>query len=199
MSTPLAAATEAELARIAARITGAVVLCGFPASGKSTAAEFLRSRTGAPILDKDRFAPLLEESLMARLTGDPHDRDSDTYRALVAPGIYDGLIRTALTVAAAAPVIVDAPFLSIIRAAHAAGRSLAEQFRVMSGTPESVPVHTVWLDTAPERIRTRMVERGAERDAPKLAAWAAYHDGVLAGGVREQAHAVCDRVLANQR
>ncbi|MEV0355346.1 ATP-binding protein [Nocardia sp. NPDC050697] len=195
MPPPLPAATEAQLTRLATGLTGAVVICGFPASGKSTAARFLHSRTGAPILDKDRFAPLLEETLMARLTGDPHDRDSATYRALLSPGIYDGLIRTALTVAASAPVLVDAPFLSVIRAAHAAGRSLAEHFRAVSGTPDSVPVRTLWLDAPPERIRERMIARGAERDAPKLADWAAYHDGVLAAGNREQAHAVCDLVL----
>ncbi|MFC8529856.1 AAA family ATPase [Nocardia sp. NPDC057227] len=195
MPPSLPATTEAHLARIATGLSGAVVICGFPASGKSTAARFLRSRTGAPILDKDRFAPVLEESLMARLTGDPFDRDSETYRALVSPGIYDGLIRTALTVAAAAPVIVDAPFLSVIRAAHAAGRSLAEHLRAVGGTPDSVPVRTLWLDTPPHRIRERMVARGAERDAPKLADWTAYHDGVLAAGNRERAHAVCDLVL----
>lgn len=182
---------------VAERLTGpgAVVLCGFPASGKSTAARYLSTRTGAPILDKDGFAPLLEESLMARLTGDPHDRDSDTYRALVAPGIYDGLIRTGLTVAAAGPVLLDAPFLSIIRAAHAAGRTLAAHFRAVGGAAATVPVRTIWLDTPADRIRERMRRRGAERDAPKLAGWAGYHDAVLESGTREKAHAVCDLVL----
>jgi hypothetical protein len=79
--------------------SGVIVICGFPASGKSSAARFLAERIGAVVLDKDQLAPLLEESIMGRLTGDPFDRDTDTYRDLVAPGIYDSLIRTGLTVA----------------------------------------------------------------------------------------------------
>ncbi|MEV0110487.1 AAA family ATPase [Nocardia sp. NPDC050799] len=75
-----------------------LVICGFPASGKSSTARFLAARTGAVVLDKDRLAPMLEESIMGRLTGDPFDRDSDTYREVVAPRIYDSLIRTGLTV-----------------------------------------------------------------------------------------------------
>ncbi|WP_406281221.1 ATP-binding protein [Nocardia sp. NBC_00881] len=74
------------------RASGALVICGFPASGKSSAAQFLASRTGGVVLDKDQLAPVLEESVMRRLTGDPFDRDSDIYRELVAPGIYDSLI-----------------------------------------------------------------------------------------------------------
>ncbi len=76
------------------------------------------------VLDKDQLAPVLEESVRRRPTGDPFDRDSDTYRELVAPGIYDSLIRTGLTVAARQPVVLDAPFLSTVRAAGAAGLPL---------------------------------------------------------------------------
>lgn len=37
---------------------------------------------------------------MRELTGDPYDRDSDTYKAVVGPHIYDSLIRTGMIVAA---------------------------------------------------------------------------------------------------
>ncbi|MFI9410157.1 AAA family ATPase [Nocardia gamkensis] len=174
---------------------GAAVVCGFPASGKSTAANYLARVLGTAVLDKDRFAPLLEESVMARLSGDRFDRDSDTYRALIAPGIYDGLIRTGLTLAPAFPVVLDAPFLSTIRDAAAHEMALSDYLRAYTGLPEAVPVVTVWLDASPAVIRSRMLIRRAERDAPKLADWDAYHAGVLDSGVRELAHNLCHLVV----
>ncbi|WP_406279115.1 hypothetical protein OH799_11415 [Nocardia sp. NBC_00881] len=42
-----------------------------------------------------------------------------------------------------------------------------------------------------------MISRGAERDDPKLADWAAYESGVLDSGIRELAHAVVDIVIDN--
>ncbi|MEU6191523.1 ATP-binding protein [Nocardia sp. NPDC047038] len=174
---------------------GAVVVAGFPASGKSTAAAYLAEVLGAPVLDKDRFAPLLEESVMQTLTGDPHDRDSQTYRALVGPGIYDGLIRTGLTVAATHPVVLDAPFLSTIRRAAAREMSLSDHLRDYTGLAESVPLVTIWLDVTAPLIRARMIARGAERDAPKLADWETYRTEVLDSGVRDLAHTFCDHVI----
>lgn len=174
---------------------GLVLLCGFPASGKSTAAAYVHELTGAVVLDKDRFVPRLEEAVIEALTGDRHDRDSDTYRALIAPGLYEGLIRTGLTVAAAAPVVLDAPFLSVIRAAHAAGRTLGEHVRTYPESAPSSPIVTVWLDTPAERIRARMVARGADRDASKLGRWEAYQSSVLESGTREKAYAACDFVI----
>ncbi|MFX0574751.1 AAA family ATPase [Nocardia nepalensis] len=176
---------------------GALVVCGFPASGKSTAAQHLAAVTGAVVLDKDLLAPLLEQSVMARLTGDPVDRDSEMYRSVVAPGIYDSLIGTGLVVAERYPVILDAPFLSPIREASAAGVMLGQHLRARSGASNDLPVVTVWLDSSAEVIRERMVARGAERDHPKLADWDAYRRDVLVGGVRELAHTVCDVVIGS--
>ncbi len=178
------------------RECGAVVVAGFPASGKSTAAAYLAGVLRAPVLDKDRFTPLLEESVMHQLTGDRHDRDSDTYRTLVGPGIYDGLIRTGLTVAATHPVVLDAPFLSTIRQAAAAGMMLSDHLRAYTGLAESVPLVTMWLDSAAPVIRARMIARGAERDTPKLADWEIYRKDVLDSGVRDLAHNFCDFVIA---
>jgi hypothetical protein len=89
---------------------------------------------------------------MRRLTGDPFDRDSDTYRELVAPGIYDSLIRTGLTVAARHPVVLDAPFLSTVRAAGAAGLPLGVVMRQHAEAEADLPVVTVWIDSPTEQI-----------------------------------------------
>ncbi len=174
-----------------------LVICGFPASGKSSAARFLAARTGAVVLDKDRLAPMLEESIMSRLTGDPFDRDSDTYREVVAPGIYDSLIRSGLTVAQRHPVILDAPFLSTLRAAADAGQSLGFFLRDHAGAEASVPVVTIWIDSSAEQIKRRMITRNSARDAPKLTDWHGYQSGVLDSGIRELARSVCDLVIDN--
>ncbi len=172
-------------------------MCGFPGSGKSTAARYLAARAGASVLDKDSLAPRLEQSVMLRLTGDPFDRDSDTYRSVVAPGIYDSLIRTALTIAVRHPIVLDAPFLSPIRQAAAAGILLREHLHTFHEGPLSPSVTTIWLDSSITDIRARMLSRGAGRDASKLANWEAYRSDVLDSGVREIAHSVVDFVISN--
>ncbi|MFI2474438.1 AAA family ATPase [Nocardia xishanensis] len=174
---------------------GLVLLCGFPASGKSTAAAYLSELCGAVVLDKDRFVPLLEETVLEALTGDRADRDSETYRTLISPGLYEGLIRTGLTVAAAAPVVLDAPFLSTIRSAHAAGRTLSDYVRGYPEAAPSIPIVTVWLDAPADGIKARMIARGADRDASKLAEWADYRSSVLESGTREKAYTACDVVI----
>ncbi|MFX0578758.1 AAA family ATPase [Nocardia nepalensis] len=183
----------------AARLDGhdAVALCGFPASGKSTAAAYLASLVGATVLDKDTLAPGLEQALMRELTGDPHDRDSETYRRLIAPHIYDALLRIALTVAAEHPVVLDAPFLEVIRQAAHASLPLSVQMLARSGINCAPSLFTVWLECPAEQIRSRMIAPGAERDIPKLADWPAYQADVLTSGVRELAHSVVDVVIGN--
>ncbi|MBF6331867.1 AAA family ATPase [Nocardia transvalensis] len=197
--TVLSASVMEALADCARRLDGRglIVLCGFPGSGKSTAARYLAAVTGAMVLDKDAFAPGLESAVMTRLTGNPDDRDSDAYKSVVAPHVYDGLIRMATTVAARIPVIVDAPFLSLIQAAGDAGERFTDHLKSRVGAPQSLPVITVWVDSAAEQIRARMTIRGADRDVSKLADWPAYESAVLTGGLRETAHALVDSVIRN--
>lgn len=170
---------------------------GSPRPGKSSAARFLAARTSAIVLDKDQLAPALEESVMDRLTGDPFDRDSSTYQQFLAPGIYDSLIRTGFHVAQRHPVILDAPFLSTLRAAADAGQSLGSFLRDHAGAEASVPVVTIWIDSSAEQIKRRMITRNSARDAPKLTDWHGYQSGVLDSGIRELARNVCDLVIDN--
>ncbi|WP_051158442.1 AAA family ATPase [Nocardia carnea] len=174
---------------------GAVVVTGFPSSGKSTAARVLAEHTGAVVLDKDRFAPMLENSVMQRLTGDESDRDSAMYHKVVAPGIYAGLVDAGLHVAQHHPVVLDAPFLSTLRAAAAAGTALGEFLRDHAEADKDLPIVTVWIDCPAEQIRHRMIARGLDRDRLKLTDWAGYQAGVLDSGVRELAHTLCDHII----
>ncbi|WP_181063525.1 AAA family ATPase [Nocardia nova] len=196
MTTSLSPAAESLLRRVARHLDGALVVCGFPASGKSTAARFVAGLSDAVVLDKDTHAPELEVSVMSRLT-EPHDRDSDTYKTLVAPHLYLSLIRTGLTVAAKHPVVLDGPFLGAIQDAADAEKRLSEHLYDIAGVDEVVPVTTVWLDSDASEIRTRMRERGAERDTPKLRDWDTYQTTVLDSGIRTLAHKLVDFVIPN--
>ncbi|MFD6357248.1 AAA family ATPase [Nocardia tengchongensis] len=175
---------------------GVVVVCGFPASGKTTAARFLAEQLDTIIFDKDGFAPKLEESVMAELTGNPHDRDSAMYRRVVGPYIYDALIANALMVGQRNVVVVDAPFLEFVGSALQSNVTLSEYLRSKVGFP--VDVRTVWMSVDPKEIRERMIKRGAERDLPKLADWSAYRSEILDSGLRVEAEKVVDSFIVNE-
>lgn len=177
---------------------GILAVCGFPASGKSTAAQFVASITEASVLDKDNFAPSLEQAVMARLTEDPFDRDSEDYKTVVAPGIYEGLVRVGFAIARKHPIVLDAPFLSLIHQAWQAKIPLGEYLRRLSGAHRSTPVVTVWMDCSAAAIHTRMTARGEARDAPKLADWSTYQSAVLDSDLREIAHSVVDLVIPSE-
>ncbi|MFI1919309.1 AAA family ATPase [Nocardia sp. NPDC020380] len=177
---------------------GILAICGFPASGKSTAAQFVASITDASVLDKDDFAPTLEQAVMARLTENPFDRDSQDYKTVVAPGIYEGLVRVGFTIARQHPIVLDAPFLSLIHQAAKAEIPLGEHLRRLSGASSPSPVVTVWMDCSSAEIRSRMTARGEARDAPKLADWDTYQSAVLDGNLREIAHSVVDLVIPSE-
>ncbi|MGF6897538.1 putative kinase [Nocardia sp. GAS34] len=198
MPIELAPMTQAALRRCAEYLDGpgAIACCGFPASGKSTTAQFLASLTDAVVLDKDQYAHDLEVSVMSVLT-QPNDRDSDVYKSVVAPHLYSGLIRTGLRVAAKYPVVLDAPFLGTIQQAADHGTSLREHLCTIANLDEPIPVTTVWIDSTQAEIRARMHERGFARDAGKLTDWDAYRTGVLDSGLRELACSVVDLVIAN--
>ncbi|WP_280471817.1 AAA family ATPase [Nocardia cyriacigeorgica] len=174
---------------------GLVVVCGFPASGKSTVARYLALRLDAVLFDKDGFAPALEQSVMRELTGNPHDRDSEIYRSVVGPNIYEALTCNALRVAQRARVVVDAPFLEFVSAATARMSSLSEF--ILAKAEAVVPVRSVWVAADPETIKNRMISRGAERDRPKLDDWATYRSTVLESGVAAEAEAVVDYFISN--
>ncbi|WP_433661101.1 AAA family ATPase [Nocardia sp. CA-128927] len=176
---------------------GVLVMCGFPGSGKSTAAAWVAAQAGAYVLDKDDFASRLERDVMGALVGDPSDRNSELYWSVMVPGIYEGLIRTGLGIAVHHPIVLDGPFLSVIRQAADAGLSLGQHIRAVAQAPDSLVVHSVWLDSSAVQIKQRMITRGAERDRGKLADWETYRQNVLDSGTREIAHTVVDVVISN--
>jgi predicted kinase len=197
---PLVAAQPAlarQLDEISVNIgKGVTIVSGFPASGKSTAARYLADLVDAVIVDKDAFAPNLEEAVMAELTGDRHDRDSDVYVRVVSPHIYSSFIEQALLVGHRIPIIVDAPFLEHICDSARQRISLADYIRATATV--SVPqIRTIWISADPNQIRERMTRRNAARDAGKLSDWNTYRSNVLDSNAKDLAHTVTDYVVIN--
>lgn len=175
--------------------TGVTIVCGFPAAGKTTATRLLAELVDPIVLDKDTFAPRLEESVMAELTGNPYDRDSDLYRRVVSPHLYAALVQQAVTIARRCPVVVDAPFLGYISAAGEQGQRLSDYIRTISGGDTAI--RTVWVGTDTTQLRERMAYRGAERDQPKLADWETYRASVLDSDLAHTGPRVVDYRVVN--
>ncbi|WP_280390945.1 AAA family ATPase [Nocardia brasiliensis] len=193
----LSSAVTAALDAVLQQRPAVVVISGFPGSGKTTAATYLAARSGAILLDKDRWVPRLEQDVLRAIGTDPFDLDTDVYRSVVSPGVYEGLIRTGLGIGLQHRVVLDAPFLSVIRDAAEAGLPLGHYLRVRSLAPDALAVRTVWIDASAAVIKERLIARGAERDVSKLAHWAAYRSSVLDSGVRQIAHRSVDIVIDN--
>ncbi|MFE7799515.1 hypothetical protein [Nocardia sp. NPDC057440] len=72
--------------------------------------------------------------------------------------------------------------------AAVAGLRLGQHLRERTGTPDALVAQTIWLDCPATQGKARMIDRGAERDAPKLASvW----NGVRIATIGERA-AVCE-------
>jgi predicted kinase len=175
---------------------GVTIVCGFPACGKSTAARYLAKLVDAVIVDKDAFAPDLEEAVMAELTGNPYDRDSDVYTRVVNPHIYSSFIQQALLVGHHIPVIVDAPFIGYIYDSARQRISLADYIRA-TAIVSAPQIQTIWISADSNQIHERMTRRNNARDAGKLSDWDTYRSKILDSNAKDLAHTVTDYVVIN--
>jgi predicted kinase len=176
--------------------SGVTIVCGLPGSGKSTAARYLADLIDAVVIDKDAFAPDLEKAVMAELTGDPHDRDSDVYAQVINPHIYRSFIHQALLIGHRIPVIVDAPFIRQICISARQHVLLADHIRAAAIVP-TPPIQTIWISADPNQIRERLARRNAARDAGKLSDWDTYRANLLDTRAEHLAHTVTDYVVIN--
>jgi predicted kinase len=145
----------------------AVVVAGPPASGKSTVGRALAREIGAALLDLDTAtAPLV-----AVLSGVLGVRDLDDPR-LGGPtraARYETLLALAEdSLAVRTPVVLVAPFTAECRD-RAAWQAVETRLAVAGGLPT-----LVWLHLDPDVVVRRLLARGAERDAAKVAEPAAF-------------------------
>jgi predicted kinase len=140
------------------------VVAGAPGAGKTTyARDLLRRLEPRPaLLDKDTvYGSFVAGTL--RAAGRPDgEREGSWYDEHIKSHEYAGLIATAREIrAGGCPVVVVAPFTSEIHDAAA--------WAAMVDRLGGQPVRLIWVHCAATTLHRRIVARGSERDAGKLA------------------------------
>jgi predicted kinase len=151
-----------------------VFFCGHAGTGKSTLAKRLigplMSATGQPfcLLDKDTLYGGYSAAAMQALNNDPHDRDSPLFLQHLRDPEYRGLIDTAReNLELGVSALVVGPLSREVRE-----RRLFD--RTWLGVEQDVEIHVVWVYTAEETARQRIIARADPGDAYKLAHWDEY-------------------------
>lgn len=140
----------------------AIVVCGVPASGKTTFARDLARHLRRPLLDLDTLTnPLFEFAGGEYLVDVPSAQPTE--RATVNDVRYGCLFDTATeNLGLGVSVIMVAPFTSE-RSFPAAWARLVDRL----GIPDR-DVHLAWLDTPTSEVVQRMQQRSAARDLEKV-------------------------------
>jgi predicted kinase len=142
---------------------------GFPGSGKSELARVLARLTGWPMLDKDTLTRPVVEAALEILERSPHDRESSVYLDRIRPREYEATEAAYLeNVECGNSAIVAAPFLREFKDKAWVDRATA------SITARGGHATLVWVYCDAETMHRYMRQRGAARDATKLADWPAY-------------------------
>ncbi|MFE2427677.1 AAA family ATPase [Streptomyces sp. NPDC059373] len=139
----------------------AVVVCGPPATGKSTLGAALARALGAVLLDQDVVTGPLT-AVVAGLLG-TDDLDSPALGGATRTARYETLHAAAEdNLRGGRPVVLVAPYTTE-RRDPAAWQRPAGRLRAAGGTPVMV-----WLYLAPAGLLARLRERSADRDRGKL-------------------------------
>jgi predicted kinase len=143
------------------------LVSGMPASGKSTFARELARRTNACLIDIDTSTEPLVQAAMAQLVGDPHDRDSPTFKQTFRAAIYDTLFAIADENLPHSDAIITGPFTKEL-----ANPRWREIVKGRLQTP--CHVRCVFAHCDPDLRRKRITERANPRDEAKLKNWEDY-------------------------
>ena len=137
------------------------IVCGLPASGKTTFAKELAGELGAAFLDSDTATDLMIQAAHGAAGIDPHDRDSVLYKQTYREPVYDTLFALAEENLPHTDVVIAGPFTSELRNKVMWQQQLEERF-----FDSTVKLHYIEIS---ESLRLeRMRARGAKRDEAKL-------------------------------
>lgn len=145
----------------------AVLLSGPPASGKTNLSHLVARQLRAAVIDQDvATGPLV--SVVQQLVG-VGDLDDERLAGLTREPRYRVVVDLAVdNLATGMPVVLVAPFTAE-RADPAAWAATHGRLAAAGGAPL-----LVWLRLEPTEVLRRVRERGASRDAAKLADEATY-------------------------
>ena len=142
---------------------------GLPGSGKTELGRVLARLTGWPMLDKDTLTRPVVEAALEILGRSPHDRESTDYLERVRPREYEALMSTAIeNVDCGNSAILTAPYIREFNDPAWITRTQA-LFEA-----RKVQVFFAWIYCDADTMHTYMRQRGAARDASKLADWPAW-------------------------
>jgi predicted kinase len=137
------------------------IVCGLPASGKTTFARELAGVTGSALFDSDTATDLIIQAAHVAAGIDPNDRDSATYKQTYREPVYETLFAVAKENLPHTDVIIAGPFTTELKDKETWVKALQKRF----------PDHTIQLHhleiSEQERLE-RMEARGALRDQAKL-------------------------------
>jgi predicted kinase len=142
-------------------MTALHIVCGLPASGKTSFARELAGMTGSALFDSDTATDLIIQAAHRAAGLDPHDRDSLTYKQTYRDPVYETLFALAKENLPNTNVIIAGPFTAELKDKESWLQNLKQRF----------PDHTIHLHhlELPEQQRLeRMKARGALRDQTKL-------------------------------
>jgi len=138
------------------------IVCGPPASGKTTYASDLAQEIGAILLDSDLVTERVVKAGLNLANLDESDRDSPVYKTAFREPVYETLFDLAVSHAERLPVIIAGPFTS-----ESQNKKWPELLEKRFG--KKVEIHR--MNCSAEERKSRMEERGEPRDIAKLADW----------------------------
>lgn len=143
-----------------------------PASGKTYVSKKLAERLDHVVyLDKDTLIPLSKKVFEA--AGEPYDRSSPFFEKHIRDAEYEAIVALALeALNYDDTVLINAPFSREVRDCEYMGALRAHL------AEKDARLTVIWVKTAVEVVKRRMIERGSERDKWKIEHWDAYIAGV---------------------